>query len=204
MNRTVRALLITLTGVALALTITPHAEAHTAERARPHWEAKVTVVDHTAGTWPNVGQVAQAWARSRYVAARVATACKVGTYCVTVEAGEYGDTGWYGATSATGQASALIQLNLSYTSDPAQQSAVMCHELGHALGIAHPDETDPAGRVGCIAGTGGEAPGPVALPSYADMAQVRAIGRGDTPSVQGTPQGWGALYALELCGKYRR
>ena len=153
---------------------------------------RVTVVDNTAGTWPGVREVVNGWRRSPYVDAKVAAVCRPHTYCVTLEAAAYGATEWHGQTVPTGATSALVQLNTSVPADAALQSAVLCHELGHTLGVAHPDADDPTGRWGCIAGT--EGGGTTPTPSRADLAQLRAIRTGT--GMQGVAQGWGALWAF--------
>jgi hypothetical protein len=182
--------------------LTHATDAEAAQRDSRRYTAKITVVDHTAGTWPGVREVARAWGASRYLQVRVADSCKVRTYCVTVEAAEYGATPWHGQTMPTGLTSATLQLNLSVPADATLQSAVMCHELGHAIGIAHPaEDADRPGVHGCIASTDPSLTVP--LPSAADLAQARAIARADFTTMQGTPQQWGALWVLDVVGKRR-
>jgi hypothetical protein len=188
--------LLVLAGAALAAQA---ATAATSTAVGGHRVAMVTVVDHTNGTWPGITAVVDGWRRSRYVDARVAPECRARTYCVTVEADTYGATDWHGQTWPTSATSATVQLNLSIPADAALQSAVWCHEMGHTLGIAHPDDSTPAGRWGCIGGTAGGHPTPT--PSRADMAQVTAIHTGH--GVQGVPQGWGAMYVLPYVGRWR-
>jgi hypothetical protein len=191
-----------IAALAVALSVAAPAQAQAHSHRHGHWVARVTVIDHTGGTWPGVTENVAAWSRSRYVRAKVSDYCVVHTYCVTVEAQPYGDTGWGGATQQTGSTSATVMLNTSAVLTPEQQSGAVCHELGHTLGIAHPDPASSRpGVYGCIASTDPGLFTTVASP--ADRAQVKAIATG-TPVPQGCCQSWGTLWVLDLVGRQRR
>jgi hypothetical protein len=157
--------------------------------------ARMTVVARV-NAWPGLRAVVDGWRRSRYVDIKIAGACRSHTYCVYVEVDDYGQTPWSGETVPLGATVSVTHLNTAIPSDDAQKSAVWCHELGHSLGIAHPDAGEvEADQWGCIAGARS-----TPTPSRADSAQVGALA-GDGVPAQGVPQGWGAMYVLDRVGR---
>lgn len=183
-HRVLTALLTT----AAVVTLTPHAAAPGAVRPAAH-PVQVSVVDHTHGQWAGLTAAVAGWNQSPYVHLTVTDTCQPGTYCAVVVAGYYGPTTWGAQTSApTAYSGSIVQVN-TYTrprSFPttASQSAVLCHELGHVLGIPHPDRPATGAR-GCIAGADQNHVTPVASP--ADLYALARAAHG------GPAQPWGAV-----------
>lgn len=182
--RAAAAVAITAAAV-LTLTTAPDAGADTQPVATTQamQPVRVTVVDNSQGAWLGVQDAIDAWNASPLVDITMADTCQPGTYCVWMDAADHGTSGWIGLTTPLDAHHAHAQLNTSANPDRAQQTAVACHELGHVLGVDHPDGSQPADTRGCIA-----APDPVngtTVASDADrMELLRALNSSDT---------WGAL-----------
>lgn len=184
-------LIAALVTVAVAWPI-GHPAAASARRIEP---IQVSVIDRTDGQWSGLAAAVAGWNRSPYVHLTVRPACEPGVPCAVIVVGLYGPTSWGAQTSAPGagtgasaayQAS-LVQLNLSARASfptASQQSAVLCHELGHVLGIPHPTNHRAPVR-GCIAGSDQNHVTPVA--SDADLKALFLARNG------GPAQAWGAV-----------
>lgn len=71
---------------------------------------------------------------------------QAGARCVTVATGAFGETGWFGrsyawwAIDGSGrfpESNASIVFNTSYNLTSQQKTTLVCHELGHGLGLGH-------------------------------------------------------------------
>jgi predicted Zn-dependent protease len=146
--------------------------------------AQVTVVDMLNGQWAGLEDAVAGWNQSPYVHLTVSNTCDLATWCVTIVAGAYGDTGWGAATGlpTNGTRYTMTRVNLSaLPSFPttADQTAVLCHELGHVLGIAHPLPGTSPKVHGCIAATSHDNTTPVV--SAADLAALALVRAGTLP-----------------------
>jgi hypothetical protein len=104
-------------------------------------DPQVYFLDHTSSAWP-VTSAVNDWYQAVGIDAyyRWYTAgCPGGTHCVNVYNGGYGATGWYGLTtwSPGTQGPVTVQLNDSYPLTANEHRTIACHELGHALSLAH-------------------------------------------------------------------
>lgn len=142
-------------------------------------EPVLTVVDNTGGQWYGVRAAAVAWSRTPYLRVRFAADCDKPTYCVVLDAWSHQRSGWMGLATPLTPRIAHVQLNTSafeveyddtLTNDQLQQ-AIVCHELGHVIGLAHPaPATGP--RFGCLANSDHQHTTP--HPTEADKVLLRA------------------------------
>ena len=168
-------------GVAIAIVCAP-AASDTPARTIPAPAAlepkapTMTVIDNTQGAWGGlVVRAAEAWDRSPLVNINHSPVPVPGTYNVYVSSYAYGETGWLGIATPLDVATMHIQINTwdGYEQwlDRKNLSSTIAHELGHALGIPHPDEDADPGVSGVIMDTeGGER---TALPTGADYAALK-------------------------------
>lgn len=166
-----------------------------AEAARP--VVTVVIVDQTNGTWPGIHEAADGWGTSKRIDVVYRSSCvnRKLRYCIVVTAKDMGKIDRYGQAVKTGYTSARVELNTAYAYDYANHALLMervvCHEIGHALGIGH---ADAAGAVGCIAAKETDHANMTPTPSSADLAQLRAAFKGS--GMHGPAQGWGAAYIV--------
>lgn len=186
-----RVLLLVVVAVALLAGGRPVGDTTTTAHptaARTVQPVRVVVVDHTHG-WRGVSAAVAGWNRSPYVHLIQRRACVPGVFCVVLVAGDYGSTDWVARTHQPVHGRSLVQVNLAHAPQSGTTdlwpTAVVCHELGHALGVAHSEGSNSAR--GCIAAT--DAGNVTATASDDDLlalAVVRNTGRGGL--------GWGAVY----------
>ncbi|SDL14585.1 hypothetical protein SAMN05428985_11044 [Nocardioides sp. YR527] len=183
-------LILTLLMAALAAGVTtcepakatPHQKVAAAPPAIERSVPRVTVIDNTGGLWGRhpVRDAVEAWDRSPRIDIRLGLEPVPGTYTAYVQAWDYNDTGWAGLASDLGNGAMVIQLNTNNRMDRDQRTSIIAHELGHVLGIPHPDEHADHGVSGVIAGTPGGRD--TVLPTGADYAamnraaEVRELG----------------------------
>lgn len=153
----------------------PTPQATTAGQAVP-----VTVVDNASHAWAGVPEAIAGWNVSPLVNITLADACTPGAFCVVVDAFDH-RAQWAGLTTYLAPDLAHVQLDLAalelYPTD-ADQASVVCHELGHVLGVEHP-APDAPDVAGCIA-----APDPGRTTAQASEADLAGLEH---------PNGWGAL-----------
>lgn len=110
-----------------------------------HSDPQVYFRDHTPSAWPVRAAVA-AWNRAVGIDSYWTTGgCPAGgRHCVDVWSGNYGANGWTGNTTYRLNASrnlldgsVRVRLNDYYAASAADRRNSTCHELGHALGVAH-------------------------------------------------------------------
>ncbi|GIH04264.1 hypothetical protein Rhe02_23310 [Rhizocola hellebori] len=118
---------------------------------RYHWggtHPAVYFLDHTGAQWPVYESVVK-WNESIAIDSgyRFSYSCPSSAHCVDVYNQDYGDIGWVGQASYTHngltRTAAVVKLN-DYTGagyipsgDAHWHRETSCHELGHALGLAH-------------------------------------------------------------------
>ncbi|WP_344196777.1 hypothetical protein [Kribbella karoonensis] len=108
-------------------------------------DPQVYFLDHTSSRWPVTNAVAD-WYKAVGIDAyyRWYTAgCPSGRHCVNVYNGNYGASGWYGLTTWNPgtQGPVTVKLNDHYSLTANQHRTIACHELGHALSLAHATST---------------------------------------------------------------
>ena len=148
--------LLTAALVAAGLLVHPKPAVSHAAPARAQEPAVpvVVIVDNTEGTWNGITQAAQAWEATGRVRFRFRPDCTdVRHYCAVVDAYNQRDSGWVGLTSPLTDRLAHVQLNTEQKMSPGYEQAVVCHELGHVLGIDDPGPDAPRHVAGCIVGT---------------------------------------------------
>lgn len=137
------------------LVLLPTTVAH-ADHGRPqHWNrnyptvtavAQVYFEDFTGPAWPIYSTVYKWDNRPAYLRPyyREANKCSHrNLHCVPIRTGNYGQTPWDGQTSFSYNKSTnhivhdsmTIRFNTYYTWTSAQREAVVCHEMGHGLGV---------------------------------------------------------------------
>lgn len=118
-----------------------------------HWanngfgHPQVNFVDYSGSNWP-VDSAVYTWNQAEGIdSTYVYQNCpgQPGTHCVPVFSGNYGATGWAGLTNYQydpntrnfndGGVNVYLNDFYSYNADGFRQDS--CHELGHALGLAH-------------------------------------------------------------------
>lgn len=114
---------------------------------------QVTVVDHTYGKWDGLQWAINGWNYSPYVHLTIRDHCDPDTLCVIVRTMLLDSRRLKAITTPLEDNLTLITVDTApsprYDTYP-EQASVMCHELGHALGLAHPRHIVGAG--GCFAG----------------------------------------------------
>lgn len=102
-------------------------------------QPRVVVVDQTGGSWAGVARAAKSWDASEHVTVTVARKCDPAAYCVVFQHPAEYDRDWLGWWQPVARHVSTVQLNLSHEGAgvPLAQRWVVCHELGHALGIEH-------------------------------------------------------------------
>lgn len=161
----------------------------TATTAHVRPVTRVVVVDDTPGAWAGVGRAIRGWNTSPLIHITRAKSCTPGVYCVYLDAFDQGDTQWLGQTSRLDPWHAHVQFNTHYAKTGREAAAVVCHELGHTLGIPHPTRAEIAHHphvAGCIGGTDPDLTTPAASP--ADLAALTYVALNP-----GRGQRWGAL-----------
>lgn len=146
--------MITVLTTLLALFLpSPEAQPRPEETSAPGRPVPVAVVDNLSD-WNGLGRVLRGWEASGVVDFMLADDCLDGTYCIVVDEYAHG-TRWGGLTSPLTPDITHVQMNRSALDehDVSMQAAFLCHEIGHALGIPHPER--PQSAPGCIAGHGG-------------------------------------------------
>jgi predicted Zn-dependent protease len=105
----------------------------------------VSAIDNTAGRFTTeITAAASDWSASSVLHMEVVPACQDWMNCVHVYSGEYGLTGWLGATSPLRDwdghfVSLDVRLNETYLNGSyyGSRQHTTCHELGHSLGLDH-------------------------------------------------------------------
>jgi hypothetical protein len=105
--------------------------------------------DYSSSAWP-VGTVVSKWNQASNIAASWSTSSCPATpkHCVKVYSANYGsDADWTGSTSWLWDGntstrylvdgSVTIKLNDYWVSDAGDRREVVCHEVGHAIGLGH-------------------------------------------------------------------
>lgn len=71
--------------------------------------------------------------------------CPIESGKIQVCNAKYGQTGWYGLTNITTNGAVItgasVKLNDSYKQSSQYKNMIACHEIGHAMGLWHQDET---------------------------------------------------------------
>ncbi len=137
-----------LTGVLLGYAYTANATtgksglAPTASTSFRHSSPVIYVQDSTGARWP-VGSTAVAWSRRTDVTLRYAP-CRAGAPCIRVTEGRWpirsGGAAAYATTtqsSKAGRTRATITLNNNPGLSPRERRALVCRELGRALGLSY-------------------------------------------------------------------
>lgn len=116
----------------------------------PFNDPQVYYIDFTGNSWP-VTDARIDWYQApgidAYYRYHTAGCPGGGRHCVNVREGRYG-TDWYGLTEATTSngyfvGTPTVKLNNQVTPNTyAARRSVACHEMGHALGMAHNNSTN--------------------------------------------------------------
>ena len=124
-----------------------------------HWRSNgtpfnVRFIDSAQDSWTNVMQAAAAeWSESDVLNAviepgsdsrKVRRRCPPATGAVRICNFNYGNTGWVGFTTAVvrGKHFVRVSIKLNSTYLGKKNRKVMCHEMGHGLGLGH--RADPS------------------------------------------------------------
>ncbi len=147
-----------LTATAAAVSTTCQSYGTAREWCGHRWAANgfedpaVYMLDHTSSAWP-VTAATNTWYQAQGIDAYYrwyTNGCPGGgRHCVNVYNAYYGATGWAGLTTwgtdSTGDydntTNVTVKLNDTYGGTAANHRNVACHELGHALGLAHNTST---------------------------------------------------------------
>jgi hypothetical protein len=117
----------------------------------PFNDPQVYYIDFTGNSWP-VTDAQVDWYQApgidAYYRYHTAGCPGGGRHCVNVREGSYG-TAWYGHTASTVSGgyfvdgSVTVELNNQVTpNDYTHRRSVACHEMGHAIGMAHNNSTN--------------------------------------------------------------
>ncbi len=114
----------------------------TAAHNDPGWKLPgggIYVSDATGSRWP-VGTAARTWSDRTDVTLRYTTGgCRPGYPCVRVREQRNCSADWVGRTSYGSRSVRRVALNNCGTGgySDAERRSLVCHELGHALGLDH-------------------------------------------------------------------